>query len=163
MASALLPSPAPRATRERSAAGTIAAGILITAIGAATGIGLGFTLGEITLPEPPAAERAAEPGRYGEGVSLVRLPPIVTNLAAPAETFVRLDASLVFEATERAQAEAMASAVSGDLLGFLRTLTLAQIEGGVGLAHLREDVQERARTRTDGRVREVVIETLVVQ
>ncbi|MFN3688213.1 flagellar basal body-associated FliL family protein [Salinarimonas sp.] len=163
MATALLPSPAARKTRERSSsAGSIGGGILLTALGAATGIGLGFTLGEIKLPEPPAAERSIE-SRYGENVSLVRLPSIVTNLAAPADTWVRLDASLVFEGTERAQAETMASAVSGDLLGYLRTLTLAQIEGAAGLAHLREDVEERARSRTDGRVREVVIETLVVQ
>ena len=45
----------------------------------------------------------------------------------------------------------------------MRTLTLAQIAGASGLQHLREDLNERAAIRSDGRVRELILQTLVVQ
>ena len=56
-----------------------------------------------------------------------------------------------------------AARISDDLLAFVKTLTMAQLQGASGLQHLREDLTERALVRSDGRVREVMIETLVVQ
>ena len=38
-----------------------------------------------------------------------------------------------------------------------------QIEGANGFQNLREDLNERARVRSGGRVREVVIQSLVVE
>jgi flagellar FliL protein len=48
-------------------------------------------------------------------------------------------------------------------MAYLRTLALSQIEGAGGLQALREDLAERVRLRSNGRARELVIETLVVQ
>ena len=48
-------------------------------------------------------------------------------------------------------------------LAYLRTVTLKQLEGPVGLEAIRDDLNERAATRSDGKVREFVIRTLVVQ
>lgn len=165
--------PAPRraaddgAGKGRSALGSnggFAVGVvLLTLAGIGTGIGLGLTLGEIRLPEPTAPDAPQDGVRYGEGVSLVRLQPIVANLVEPADTWVRVDAALVLERVEPEAADALAAEVAGDTLAYLRTLPLAQLEGAGGLAYLREDLAERARTRSDGRVREFVIETMVVQ
>jgi flagellar FliL protein len=49
------------------------------------------------------------------------------------------------------------------MVAYVRTITLAQLEGASALEHLREDLNERAALRTDGAVSEVVIQTLVVQ
>ena len=57
----------------------------------------------------------------------------------------------------------MAARIGEDLVAFLRTTSLAQIEGGAGMQHLREDLNERVVTRSSGKVREIIIETLVVQ
>jgi flagellar FliL protein len=161
--------PAPRAGRGAPAASGpsgamfTAALVLLTLCGVATGAGLGVTLGEIRLPEPEAATLAGAEPRFGEGVSLVRMNPVVANLREPAETWVRVDAALVLEDVPPEEAGALAAEVAGDTLAYLRTLPLARLEGASGLAYLREDLSERARTRSDGRVREFVIETLVVQ
>jgi flagellar FliL protein len=48
-------------------------------------------------------------------------------------------------------------------LGFLQTLSVLQLGGPSGLQHLREDLNDRAIVRSDGRVRELVIESIVVQ
>ena len=58
----------------------------------------------------------------------------------------------------------MAAQISDDLVAFLKTLTIRQLQGASGLQNLREDLNERAPSvRSDGKVTEVVIEALVVQ
>lgn len=163
------PPPAPRGPRGAppasgpSGAMFTAALVVLTLLGVATGAGLGVTLGEIRLPEPEATVATSAEPRFGEDATLVRMNPVVANLREPAETWVRVDAALVLDGVPPEQADALAAEVAGDTLAYLRTLTLARLEGASGLAYLREDLSERARTRSDGRVREFVIETLVVQ
>ena len=42
-------------------------------------------------------------------------------------------------------------------------MTLTQIEGASGFQHLREDLNERARIRSGGKVRDLVIQALIVE
>jgi len=94
---------------------------------------------------------------------LKKLAPIVTNLAAPANTWVRLEAALLMEQKAAASADALVGAITEDILAFLRSVTARQMEGAAGLRNLREDLLERVAIRSKGLVRDVVIETLVVQ
>lgn len=94
---------------------------------------------------------------------LKKLAPIVTNLAAPANTWVRLEAALVIEQKAAATADPLIGAITEDILGFLRSVTARQMEGAAGLRNLREDLLERVAIRSKGLVRDIVIETLVVQ
>ena len=57
----------------------------------------------------------------------------------------------------------LAGRISEDIVAFLRTVPLAQIEGANGFQHLREDLNDRARIRSEGRVREVIIQSLIVE
>jgi flagellar FliL protein len=94
---------------------------------------------------------------------LKKLSPIVTNLAAPANTWVRLEAALLMEQKAAATADPLVGAITEDILGFLRSVTAQQMEGPAGLRNLREDLIERVAIRSKGLVRDIVIETLVVQ
>ena len=94
---------------------------------------------------------------------LKKLSPIVTNLAAPANTWVRLEAALLMEQKAAVSADALVGAITEDILGFLRSVTAQQMEGAAGLRNLREDLIERVAIRSKGLVRDIVIETLVVQ
>jgi len=91
------------------------------------------------------------------------LAPVVTNLAAPSDVWVRVEGSLVFEGKTLPHGEALAGQIAGDILAFMRTQTLQQIQGVAGLQHLRQDLNERVATRSQGQVREFIIRTLVVQ
>ncbi|WP_298356112.1 flagellar basal body-associated FliL family protein [Rhodoblastus sp.] len=91
------------------------------------------------------------------------LPPVVTNLASPSDVWLRLEATLLFEGKTLPHGEALASEISGDILAFLRTESLAQIQGVAGLEHLRQDLNDRAAIRSEGKVRELIIRSLVVQ
>ena len=54
-------------------------------------------------------------------------------------------------------------AVHQDLLAFVRTLKMHQIEGASGFQHLKADLEERAAIRSDGHVKNVLIRTLLFE
>ena len=154
------------AKKPSSLVATIGAVVILTLIGAAAGGGLGLQL--FTVVDTAAnkkAELKAEkpPPEYAGELTIMPIPPVVTNLANPKSTFVRIEASLIFDGEVPSDADALAAQVSSDSLAFLRTVTLAQIEGATGLLHLREDLNERAKIRSDGRVRELVLQSLAVE
>ena len=94
---------------------------------------------------------------------LRKLSPIVTNLAAPANTWVRLEAAVLIEQKAALSADPLIGSITDDIISFLRSVTAAQMEGAAGLRNLREDLSERVAIRSKGVVRDIVIETLVVQ
>ena len=95
--------------------------------------------------------------------TIVDLPPIVTNLGAPQDTWVRLEGSIIFDPKTLPHPEAVAGQIGDDVLAYLRTVSLHQLEGPIGLENIRQDLNERAATRSGGKVRAFVIRTLVVQ
>ena len=60
-------------------------------------------------------------------------------------------------------ADLLAGQIGEDILAYLRTVSLPQISGASGLKHLMEDLDERTAIRSEGRVRELIIQTLVIQ
>ena len=57
----------------------------------------------------------------------------------------------------------LAAQIAEDIVAYLRTVSLAQIEGASGFQHLREDLNDRVRVRSGGKVRDLVIQSLVVE
>jgi flagellar FliL protein len=113
-----------------------------------------------TGPDKAAETPASAPA---EAATVVDLPPIVTNLGAPQDTWVRLEGSIIFDPKALAHPEAVAGQIGDDVLAYLRTVSLRQLEGPIGLENIRQDLNERAATRSGGKVRAFVIRTLVVQ
>jgi flagellar FliL protein len=159
------PAAAPKALSLMS---LVAALLVVTGLG----IGVGGLFGLLLMPkmEKPAASAKAEApsgalvkSRYPANVNLRALPPIVTNLAAPEKTWVRLEASLVMEGEQTSEANVLAAQISEDLVAFLRTVRLAQIEGASGFQHLREDLSDRIRVRSGGKVRDLVVQSFIVE
>ena len=111
-------------------------------------------------PDKPVETPASAPV---EAATVVDLPPIVTNLGAPQDTWVRLEGSIIFDPKTLAHPEAVANQIGDDVLAYLRTVSLHQLEGPIGLENIRQDLNERAATRSGGKVRAFVIRTLVVQ
>jgi flagellar protein FliL len=95
--------------------------------------------------------------------AIVNLPPIVTNLGSPQDTWIRLEGSIVFDPKTLPHPEAVAAQIGDDVLAYLRTVSLRELEGPIGLENIRQDLNERAATRSGGKVRTFVIRTLVVQ
>jgi flagellar protein FliL len=121
---------------------------------------------EALRPAPPAPDKLAQSGASepaAQPSTIVDLPPIVTNLGAPQDTWVRLEGSIIFDPKTLPHPEAVAGEIGDDVLAYLRTVSLHQLEGPIGLENIRQDLNERAATRSGGKVRAFVIRTLVVQ
>ncbi|WP_018264568.1 MULTISPECIES: flagellar basal body-associated FliL family protein [Methylosinus] len=142
--------------------------------------------GEPVPAESAAPKKSAEPADKGHGaqghgghgaaapaegakdapqakMKLKELTPIVTNLASPETGWVRLQASIVYDSQAVPQPDILISQVTADIVAFLRTMTLASLEGSDGLRRLHEDLTDRAATRSEGHIQEVIIQALVVQ
>jgi flagellar protein FliL len=130
----------------------------------AAGAGAAF---EALRPAPaPASEKPAGPlasAPPAQPSTIFDLPPIVTNLGSPQDTWIRLEGSIIFDPKALSHPEAVANQIGDDVLAYLRTVSLHQLEGPIGLENIRQDLNERAAIRSGGKVRAFVIRTLVVQ
>lgn len=141
----------------------IAVMVGLSLVAVAVGAGLGIELAGTTKSNVQEDAAPSAPQQDFASTSLVDLPPVITNLADPADAWVRLQASIVVDNATMMKPEVLAAEISDDILGFMKTVTLAQIGGASGLQHLREDLTERAAIRSQGHVHEFIIQTLVVQ
>jgi flagellar protein FliL len=130
------------------------------------GVGAGAAFEALRPASAPDPDKSAEPlagAAPAQASTIVDLPPIVTNLGAPQDTWVRLEGSIIFDPKTLPHPEAVAAQIGDDVLAYLRTVSLRQLEGPIGLESIRQDLNERAATRSGGKVRAFVIRTLVVQ
>jgi flagellar FliL protein len=147
----------------------IAAVLLLTGVAAGGGVLLGFQLvssiGDSVRQkaDSEAAEKYPVASRYAGDTSLHILPPVITNIASPEDVWVRIEASLVLEKDAVDDPDLVSAKVSEDILAYLRTVSLAQIEGASGFQHLRDDLNERIAVRSEGRIHELVLQALVIQ
>lgn len=142
--------------------------LLVSLIAASAGA-IVATLGPAAPASSAVGSAAPAPGPANAPVcatstsNLMDLPPIVTNLSAPADTWVRVEASIIFDAKTMPHPETVAAEIATDELAYLRTIGLAQLQGPIGLENIRQDLTDRAVTRSGGKVSELILRTLVVQ
>ena len=150
--------------------------VVLTAVGG----GGGWVIGNMLAPQVKQAEDAAKAAEAaaagGEGEAkkdeeglppisteangVVALEPITTNLAYPSENWIRLEVALMFNGAPDVK---IAEDVHQDIMAYLRTVSLQQVEGPRGFQYLKYDVQERVDLRSEGRVSKVMFRTLVIE
>jgi len=146
---------------------TIVGLMVLTVLGG----GGGWLLGTVVAPRIKAAAAAVQATAKVAGDSkqaaaaaqangIIALDPITTNLAYPSQSWIRLEIALVFKGQPDAQ---LAQAIHQDILAYVRTVSLQQIEGARGLQYLRDDIQERVDLRSEGRVSKVMFRTFVIE
>lgn len=118
---------------------------------------------EASAKEKAGAEHGSEKDKPVTGTIVRELSPIVTNIAMPEDVWVRLEASVVYDTAKLPNADMTMREITSDILAYLRTLSLPQIQGARGRRHLREDLSERVAIRTEGKVNELLIQGMVVQ
>ncbi|WP_411033952.1 flagellar basal body-associated protein FliL [Shinella sp. BYT-45] len=142
--------------------------------------GGGWFVGNMLAPPPaekPAEEAKAGPaaasghgasGDAGQEVThisteasgVVLLDPITSNLAYPSDNRVRLEVALMFKG---APDVVLAEEIHQDIMAYMRTVSLQQVQGPRGFQYLREDLQERVDLRSEGRVTNVMFRTFVIE
>lgn len=151
--------------------------VVLTAVGG----GGGWVIGNMLAPQVKQAEETAKAaeeaaaGEHGgeakkeeeglppistEANGVVALEPITTNLAYPSENWIRLEVALMFNGPPDVK---IAEDVHQDIMAYLRTVSLQQVEGPRGFQYLKDDLQERVDLRSEGRVSRVMFRTLVIE
>ncbi|WP_454848194.1 flagellar basal body-associated FliL family protein [Rhizobium binxianense] len=144
--------------------------VVLTLLGA----GGGWAVGRMVAPDIKGAAEAearkaeeqknAEAGGLQhistEANNIVQLEPITSNLAYPSENWIRLEVALLFNGPPDVK---VAEDIHQDILAYIRTVSLQQIEGPRGFQYLRDDIQERVDLRSQGRVSKVMFRTFVIE
>lgn len=150
--------------------------IVAVAVVTLIGAGGGWVLGGMIAPKDPAAkhEEAAAAGAHGEAgkkeeglpristpaAGVVLLEPITTNLAYPSTNWIRLEVALAFKGAPELT---MAENIHQDILAYMRTVSLQQIEGPRGFQYLKDDIEERIDLRSQGKVAKVMFRSFVIE
>jgi flagellar protein FliL len=146
--------------------------VLISLIAGGGGFAFGSLMG-LTKPEAPQAksehdaapegEAATTETKPEEGAIVRRLTPIVTNLLAPKEAWIRLEAAIVMKPEATSEQDLIAVESSDKIMGFLRSVSLAQIDGPSGLLRLRDDLNDLLAGDAHSHVSSVLITSMVVE
>jgi flagellar FliL protein len=153
--------PAATGTEKAGIGGLVLPLLLVSVVGA--GAGALFAMALAPKPAETPGHTASKPvDEEKPALQVLPVPKIITNLAGPARTFIRLESAIAVDA-DTPSPEALAAKISEDFLSYLRTTTLAQIEGPSGFQYLREELLDRAALRSKGKVRDVMIQTFAVE
>jgi flagellar FliL protein len=175
---------APEPKRGPSLVVQIAVLLVLTAVAAGIGWFSGGFLGSSQPPATAPAEAPAEaPAAGGHGPAsdtagaaghgeapasgaapsnrLVDLGPITTNLAVPDTIWIRLELSLLFE--KEPEDPDLPLIIQQDIMAYIRTVKLVQVQGASGYQHLKSDLLERARIRSKGIVKDVLVRTMIFE
>lgn len=172
-------------SKDPATPGKVGGSVAAVAIATVLAAGGGGFFGYAVLAPPPSegeAPAAAQSQAHAPGVegrhgapppakpkpsnakfAVKELPPVVTNLARPATSWIRLQAAIVYDPKDVPHIDAMTAALMSDITAFLQTLELNAVEGPDGLRRLQEELAGRASTRFEKGLRDFIIETLVIQ
>lgn len=97
------------------------------------------------------------------GMNLFELAPITTNLMGDRAPWVRFEGQLVYMATAEAEIRVLAGTIASDILIYLRSLRHTDVSRPGGVQGLIEDLNERARQRSGGKVTQILINSFVLE
>lgn len=112
-------------------------------------------------PEPSAEEESDEAA--DPSLRIVPIPAVLTTLAAPEGKWVRLEGSILVDAEGQTQPELLAERAGEQVLTYLRTVRLDQLQGPSGFLALRDDLNETVSALSGGEVRAILIHGLLVE
>ncbi len=141
--------------------GAIIGIIMGTVAAVAGGLAFGFLASKNVslVAQPSVAQAKAQAIRPSE----VRpIAPIVTNLREPSNLYVRLEAVVVLE-PDTPDPAALAAKIGDDLMSYLRTVSASQLEGPTGFQYVRGDLKRRSVQLGGGKVRELLLQSFVIQ
>ena len=171
MAAAVKDAAAAEAPPKSGPSLVIQIGVFLLMTAAALGMGWlsgGFLTAGKSGSEPVAhaapAGHGESKGGHGEEApasdTIIPLAAITTNIASPSDVWVRMEVAIVLD---EPQADDLPGIILQDLLAYIRTVKMHEIEGASGFRHLKENLEERAAIRSDGHVKLVLIRTLLFE
>lgn len=120
---------------------------------------IGAPAAEAVAPLPIISEARIAKSELGQ---LLSLPPVVTNLGGRQDRWIRLEAAVLI-ADPKPLAPELAPKLADDVAALMRTVPPEQISGPSGFGHLKQELLERMKTRTNGTAAEIMIQSLIIE
>lgn len=111
----------------------------------------------------PAGEEESVEAIDPHSLKTVVFPPVLTTLAEPKGKWIRLEGSILITAEAEEPPEVLAERSGEQILTYLRSLRLDQLEGPTSILGLREDLTEMLRVLSKGQVKGILINGLVIE
>lgn len=111
-----------------------------------------------TAEDAPSEDAAAD-----LHLSVIPIPPVLTTLAAPQGKWIRLEGSILAKPEASGPPDVLAEQAGEQILAYLRTVRLEQLQGPSGFLALRDDLNETVRSMSKGDVEAVLIHGLLVE
>lgn len=155
----------------KSGSGLIVGVLLATLLAAGGGVFLGWSqFGKQDAPAKHAAkDEHGKPGaddKYTEGSRVRELAPITTNLMGTPQSWIRLEAAVLLAPDEKIEGkdeQELLKVINEDVVAYLRTVPVSAIQGPSGFQSLREDLDERVRIRSEGKVTELIVQSMILE
>ena len=96
-------------------------------------------------------------------VQIANLDPILVTLAGPQRSWARLELGVIIDGASTPDDAVLLKSMTEDIMAFMRTVPLVHVESAAGIEYLREDIEEIAHLRSKGRVRSIILRSLVVE
>lgn len=114
-------------------------------------------------PAPPPEPLAGDEEPLSADLAVVPFPPVVTALANPRGKWIRLEGAVLVRSESKTPPEQIGQRAAEQMLTYLKTVNLSDIEGPSGFLALRHDLNDTVRALSDGSVRGVLIHGLIVE
>jgi flagellar FliL protein len=145
---------------------TLIALTLVTILAAAAGMGIAWYFKSLNKTANEKAGEAAKAAAASvttvSAGSVLELPSIIGQVGGDRKIWVRLDVSVVV-APDTPAPDINAAYLAEDILAYVRTLSLEDLTTPSAIQVLREDLEERARIRTKGKVRGILFRSFVIE
>jgi flagellar FliL protein len=120
--------------------------------------------GEAAAGDHGAEAAATEPSHGGEsegaGPSSIPMEPVVTNISAPSDIWIRFEAVLKASGPV---AQETTDLIHQDFMAFFRTMRLEDLEGASSFNDLKAELLARANARAEGKVETLYIKTFLFE
>jgi flagellar FliL protein len=96
-------------------------------------------------------------------VVLTPFPPITSNIAMPESVWIRLEGVMAIKPNSGVKPADLVQIASTQMIAYVRTLKLADIQGATGFQAFNADLNELVRNVTEGQARAVLISGFIVE
>jgi flagellar protein FliL len=96
-------------------------------------------------------------------IDYAALPPVIVNLREPSQVWLRLEGGITYAKSGEKKSELLVAESAQQIAQFIKTLSLADIEGPDGMQFLQEDVNGIVKALSNGQVDQVLVTGLVVE
>jgi flagellar FliL protein len=142
--------------------------IIALALGGLGGGAFGyFLMPDASAAKAPPQDTSPAPtgpaaGRFPNDALELAIPSIITDLASESKVRARLELSIIV-AHGTPETSTLVGEVREDVIGYLKGISLSDIQGVRGFQNLREQLDDRARIRGRGAILGLLIGGLVLE